>query len=243
MRRRHDEGEASAMVISWTRLLGTARVTIHSHDEALVRLVDDALHDQARLSVDRGLHRRDGTAAHLVVLDLDSPHSIETLRAYTQGASPIPTIALTRSGDLQPRLAAFANGADDVITVPAAEAEIAARIRALLRRSYGARLSFVPSVKVGDLEIDVMENRVRCGTTIPELTNTEQAILFVLASNAGHTVSRDTIRRSVWGAADAPPSNIVDRHVRSLRSKLGDSWRTPRYIATVRQAGYRLVAA
>ena len=80
-----------------------------------------------------------------------------------------------------------------MITVPAAQAEIAARTRALLRRAYGTRVSFVPSVKVGDLEIDVMENRVRCGATVPELTNTEQAILFVLATNAGHTVSRETI--------------------------------------------------
>ena len=127
--------------------------------------------------------------------------------------------------------------------MPIAEPELAARIRALLRRSYGQRLSFVPAVKVGDLEVDVMENRVRCGTAVPDLTSTEQAILFVLAKNAGHTVSREAIRRAVWGAIGAPPSNIVDRHVRSLRSKLGDSWREPRYIATVRQHGYRLVAA
>ena len=231
------------MVISWTRLLGSARVTVHTHDEALAGSIEHSLREQAQLSVDRGIHRRDGNVPHVVLLDLDGAHSIETLRAYTQGPVPIPTIALTRTADLQPRLAAYANGADDVIAIPVAESELAARIRALLRRSYGARLSFVPTVRVGDLEIDVMENRVRCGATVPELTNTEQAILFVLASNAGHTVSREMIRRSVWGAADAPPSNIVDRHVRSLRSKLGDSWRAPRYIATVRQAGYRLVAA
>lgn len=188
-------------------------------------------------------HAANGGSPHLVLVDLDGQHSIDALRAYTQGATPIPSIALTRGLDVQPRLAAFANGADDVIVIPVVPAELAARIRALLRRAYGARLSFVPAVKVGDLEIDVMENRVRCGTTAPELTNTEQAILFVLASNAGHTVSREMIRRSVWGATNAPPSNIVDRHVRSLRSKLGDSWRAPRYIATVRQAGYRLVGA
>ena len=231
------------MVISWTRLLGTARVTIHTPDQALATSIEHGLREHAQLAVDRSIHRRDGTVPHMVLLDLDSPHSIETLRAYTQGSAPVPTIALTRSADLQPRLAAYANGADDVIGIPVSEAELAARVRALLRRSYGTRLSFVPTVKVGDLEIDVMENRVRCGATVPELTTTEQAILFVLASNAGHTVSREMIRRSVWGAADAPPSNIVDRHVRSLRSKLGDSWRAPRYSATVRQAGYRLLAA
>jgi DNA-binding response OmpR family regulator len=231
------------MVISWTRLLGTARVTIHSHDEALVRSIEGALQEQARVFVERGVHRREGAIPHLVLVDLDGPHSIETLRAYTQGAAPTPAIALTRGGDLQPRLAAFANGADDVITVPGAQAEIVARTRALLRRAYGARLSFVPAVKVGDLEIDVMRNHVKCGEARPDLTSTEQAILFVLASNAGHTVSRESIRHAVWGSAEAPPSNIVDRHVRSLRSKLGDSWRAPRYIATVRQHGYRLVPA
>ena len=231
------------VVISWTRLLGTARVTIHTQDQALADSVELGLREHAQLSVDRGIHRRDATVPHIVLVDLDGAHSIETLRSYTQGAAPVPTIALTRTAELQPRLAAYANGADDVIAIPVTEAELAARIRALLRRAYGTRLSFVPTVKVGDLEIDVMENRVRCGATVPALTNTEQAILFVLASNAGHTVSREMIRRSVWGASNAPPSNIVDRHVRSLRSKLGDSWRTPRYIATVRQGGYRLVAA
>ncbi len=233
------------MVISWTRLLGSAKVTIHTHNEALARLVEDALRDQAHLTVDRGIHRREtnGNSPHLVLVDLDGLHSIETLRAYTQGATAIPAIVLTIGADLQPRLAAFANGADDVIGLPVAQPELAARLRALLRRAYGQRLSFVPAVKVGDLEIDVMANRVGCGANVPDLTSTEQAILFVLASNAGHTVSRETIRRTVWGAVDAPLSNIVDRHVRSLRSKLGDSWRTPRYIATVRQAGYRLVTA
>lgn len=231
------------MVISWTRLLGSPRVTVHSHDDTLLMLIEESLRGQVTLSAERGSHRRDGMTPHLVFLDLDGPHAIETLRSYTQGAAAIPTVAVSRTDDLQPRLAAFANGADDVIVLPAAAAEIAFRVRALLRRCYGERLSFVPTVKVGDLEIDVMENRVRCGATVPELTSTEQAILFVLATNAGHTVSRDTIRRTVWGAAEAPPSNIVDRHVRSLRSKLGDSWRAPRYIATVRQGGYRLVAA
>jgi DNA-binding response OmpR family regulator len=231
------------VVISWTRLLGTARVTIHTHDQALATFVEHSLREHAQLSVDGSIHRRDATVPHVVLVDLDAAHSIETLRAYTQGAAPIPTIAVTRTVDLPPRLAAYANGADDVIAIPVAGAELAARTRALLRRSYGTHLSFVPTVKVGDLEIDVMENRVRCGASVPELTNTEQAILFVLASNAGHTVSREMIRRSVWGASNAPPSNIVDRHVRSLRSKLGDSWRAPRYIATVRQGGYRLVAA
>ena len=233
------------MVINWTRLLGAPRIVVHSPDAGVQRLVTTALgQGSSDVVAERASRRHDGASVHLVIVDLEAPHSIETLRAYTQdGGAAVPAIVVTRSLDLQPRLAAYANGADDVVVIPAAETEIAARIRALLRRAYGHRLSFVPAVRVGDLEVDVMENRVRCGTSVPDLTSTEQAILFVLAKSAGHTVSRETIRRAVWGADEAPPSNIVDRHVRSLRSKLGDSWRAPRYIATVRQHGYRLVPA
>jgi DNA-binding response OmpR family regulator len=233
------------MVINWARLLGSPRVVVHTQDPAIGPLVEEALADRSvQIAIERNTRRRDGAhPPHVVFVDLATAHSIETLRSYTQGPGTIPAIALVRGPELQPRLAAFANGADDVISLPMAPTELGARVRALLKRCYGERLSFVPAVKVGDLEIDVMRNRVRCGEASPDLTSTEQAILFVLASNAGHTVSRESIRHAVWGTAEAPPSNIVDRHVRSLRSKLGDSWRAPRYIATVRQHGYRLVPA
>jgi DNA-binding response OmpR family regulator len=233
------------MVINWTRLLGAPRIAVHTQEPAIGHLLEDAVADRAaQVTVERTTRRLNGAQPpHLVFVDLSAPHSIEILRGYTQGPGAVPAVALLRGDDVQPRLAAFANGADDVIALPVSQAELGARIRALLKRCYGERLSFVPAVRVGDLEIDVMKNQVRCGESRPDLTNTEQAILFVLASNAGHTVSREAIRHAVWGTAEAPPSNIVDRHVRSLRSKLGDSWREPRYIATVRQHGYRLVPA
>lgn len=233
------------MAINWTRLLGSPRIAIHTEDATVGPMVEAALADRSfAISTERGTRRHDGVhPPHLVFVDLATPHSIEILRSYTQGPNAVPAIAVVRGADLQSRLTAFANGADDVIGIPTPAAELGARVRALLKRCYGERLSYVPAVTVGDLEIDVMRNHVKRGEARPDLTSTEQAILFVLASNAGHTVSREAIRRAVWGSADAPPSNIVDRHVRSLRSKLGDSWRQPRYIATVRQHGYRLVAA
>lgn len=233
------------MVINWTRLLGSPRIAIHTQDDAFRPMIEEALADRSfEIITERGTRRHNGVQPpHIVFVDLATPHSIEILRSYTQGPNAVPAIALLRASELQPRLAAFANGADDVVMVPMAPTEVGARVRALLKRCYGERLSYVPAVKVGDLEIDVMRNHVQCGAARPDLTSTEQAILFVLASNAGHTVSRESIRHAVWGIGEAPPSNIVDRHVRSLRSKLGDSWRAPRYIATVRQHGYRLVSA
>ena len=231
--------------MNWTRLLGPARIAVHTLDPASVQAVEAAAREQgATVTVEAGGRRKaNGQSPHVAVVDLAAPRAIETIRAYAFDGSHVPVVAITRAAELQLRLAAFANGADDVVTVPVAQAELAARLRALLRRAYGERAAYVPLVRVGDLEIDVMENRVRCGDRQPDLTGTEQAILYILASSAGHVVSRERIRRAVWGGAAAPPSNIVDRHVRSLRSKLGDSWREPRYIATVRQHGYRLVGS
>ena len=231
------------MVINWARLLGAPRVTVHTIDPAVTTLVEDAVAEQrAVVTTESQRRRQDLRPPHLVVVDLQSPRSAETLRLYAEDGGRIPVIAVTRTdADLPVRLAAFANGADDVVCLPVAPPELSARIRALLRRTYGERAAYVPTVTVGDLEIDVMEDRVRSGGEDRDLTSTEQAIIFVLASHPGQVVSREQIRRSVWGATGAPPSNIVDRHVRSLRSKLGDSWRAPRYIATVRQQGYRLL--
>jgi len=231
------------MVINWARLLGAPRVTVHTIDPAVTTLVEDAVAEQrAVVTIEAQRRRQDARPPHLVVMDLESPRSAETLRLYAEDGARIPVIAVTRTdADLQARLAAFASGADDVVCLPVAPPELSARIRALLRRTYGERAAYVPTVTVGDLEIDVMEDRVRSGGADRDLTSTEQAIIFVLASHPGEVVSREQIRRAVWGATGAPPSNIVDRHVRSLRSKLGDSWREPRYIATVRQQGYRLL--
>jgi len=233
------------MVINWTRLLGAPRVAVHTIDPTIASFVERALGEQrAVVTIERDRRSLDGTPPHVAIIDLQAPHATDSLRAYTQDSTRVPVIALTRAdGDLEPRLVAFANGADDVVGLPVAPAELSARIRAVLRRTYGERAAYVPAVTVGDLEIDVMENRVRSGGLDRDLTSTEQAILFILASNVGQVVSREQIRRSVWGATGAPPSNIVDRHVRSLRSKLGDSWRVPRYIETVRQQGYRLLGS
>ena len=230
--------------MNWARLLGPPRVTVHTVDPRVASLIESGVAEQrAVVTIEAQRRKTDVEPPHLAIIDLGGQHSIETLRSYAQDGSRIPVIAVTRTdGDLQPRLAAFANGADDVVSLPVEPAELCARIRALLRRTYGERAAYVPTVTVGDLEIDVIENRVRSNGKDRDLTNTEQAILFVLASSPGQVISREQIRRTVWGATGAPSSNIVDRHVRSLRSKLGDSWRQPRYIATVRQQGYRLLA-
>jgi DNA-binding response OmpR family regulator len=160
-------------------------------------------------------------------------------QAGTGGA--LPVIALTRRGDLATKLAAFDQGADDIVTVPFAPDELVARIGALLRRAYRVPLSVTPVLRLGDLELDLLNRRVHVGGHALQLTTLELTLLYVLAANAGQVVSRDELLDQVWGVDFLAESNVVDRHVRSLRAKLQNSWKQPRFIATVPGQGYRFV--
>ena len=110
----------------------------------------------------------------------------------------------------------------------------------MLRRvDRGAGLR--PVLRLGALEIDLLNRRVRAGASDLHLTSLEQSLLYLLAANAGRLLTRDEILDHLWGADYAAESNVVDRHVRNLRAKLGDDWRRPRYIATVPGRGYRFL--
>ncbi|HEU5288018.1 MAG TPA: response regulator transcription factor [Candidatus Limnocylindria bacterium] len=223
------------------------RVLSVSADQALARSID------LTLSRRRYVHRSEGTAQaakaaisgwrpHLVLLDLDIEAGagiqlIDEARSCVR----IGVIALTRRGDLHQQLDVYARGIDDYVRVPFVREDLAARIGAVLRRTHED--AGVPRVLFGDLEIDVLNRRVLTGERELHLTSLEQALLYLLAANAGDVLSRDQILDALWGADCAVESNSVERHVRALRAKLHDDWREPRYIETVRGVGYRLVPA
>jgi DNA-binding response OmpR family regulator len=169
--------------------------------------------------------------------DLDCGRLVEWLGSAEGGGSLLPTIALTRRGDLGDRLAALERGADDVLVIPFALEELLARAQALVRRSR--RSSTV--VRIGQLEVDVLRRQARLNGVDLRLTPLEQSLLYLLAANAGRILTRDAILNAVWGSEYAADSNLVDRHVRNLRTKIGDSWRQPRFIATVPGQGYRFM--
>ena len=152
-----------------------------------------------------------------------------------------PLVALTRRGDLKTKLAAFERGVDDILTVPFSPEELVARVLAVMRRSYGAAVAFTPTIRLGELEIDILNRHVRAGTSELHLTGLEQSLLYLLAANAGRLLTRDEILDALWGVDFVADSNVVDRHIRNLRIKLQNDWRRPRYIATVPGRGYRFV--
>jgi len=178
---------------------------------------------------------------HLAVVDMDvNDGEIMNWLEQTQARSErIPVVALTRRGDLKTKLAAFDRGVDDILTVPFSPEELVARILAVMRRTYGEVGVFAPVLKVGELEIDILNRSVTAGGHELHLTSLEQNLLYLLAANAGRLLTRDEIIDYLWGTDYAAESNVVDRHVRNLRAKLQNDWHRPRYIVTVPGQGYQ----
>jgi DNA-binding response OmpR family regulator len=205
-----------------------------NHGKYETRIVKDATSGRAELDVWR---------PHLLLVDLDA-HDADSLRLIGQRVASrrVPTIAFSKRGDLKTKLAAFDRGVDDIVTVPFVPEELVARTLALMRRSYGDAVAFIPVIKVAGLEVDLLNQHVKVGKLRPELTAIEQALLYLLASNPGQTLGREEILDALWGSDYVAGSNVVDRHVRNLRLKLRDNWRKPRFIGTVPGKGYRFLA-
>ena len=185
------------------------------------------------------------TSPHLAVVDMDHEESTELLRRLGATASltgsMTPVLGLTRRGDLKTKLRAFDLGVDDILTLPFSPEELLARAIVITRRASGADRAIIPTISLGEIEIDIVNRVVRAGSSVVHLTGIEQSLLYLLASRNGRAVSRDEILDVIWGTDFVAESNIVDRHVRALRIKLQNDYRHPRFIATVPGRGYRFV--
>ena len=178
-------------------------------------------------------------APHLAFIDLDlyEPFIDIVGRGLTHGQ--IPILAFTRRRDTALKLSAYERGADDIVEVPFTLDEIVARPFALLRRAHGINVTIVPKIRLDGLEVDLVAQRMSVGGRELQLTPIQQTLLYLLAANAGRSLSREDLLSSIWGGEFEIESNVVDRHIRELRVKLGDDWRAARYIETVPGAGYR----
>lgn len=181
----------------------------------------------------------------LAVVDMDiGGEKLVQHIARTAAASGIrpPVLALTRRGDLKTKLEAFDLGVDDIMTIPFSPEELLARVLVITRRTLGYAPQLNPVLKLGEMEIDIMQRLVRAGSSELHLTSLEQALLYLLAARAGEVVTRDEILDTLWGVDYVANSNVVDGHIRNLRAKLQNDWRRPRFISTVPGRGYRFIA-
>ncbi len=182
---------------------------------------------------------------HLTVIDMDHDDSTGLLgrlgASNTLTRRVTPALGLTRRGDLRTKLRAFDLGVDDILTVPFSPEELLARSIVITRRASGTDRPIVPTITLGEMEIDIINREVRTGTSVVHLSGIEQSLLYLLASRAGRVVTREQILDTIWGTDFVAESNVVDRHIRSLRIKLQNDYRHPRFIATVPREGYRFI--
>ena len=182
---------------------------------------------------------------HLGVVDMDHDDSTALLQrigaSNTLTRSVTPVLGLTRRGDLKTKLKAFDLGVDDILATPFSPEELLARAIVITRRASGTDRPIVPTIRLGEIEIDILSRQVRAGDSVVHLSGIEQSLLYLLASRGGQVVTRDEILDAIWGTDFVAESNIVDRHVRSLRIKLQNDYRHPRFIATVPGQGYRFI--
>jgi DNA-binding response OmpR family regulator len=171
----------------------------------------------------------------LMLPGIDGFETCRTLRRY----STVPIIMVTARSDTHDVVAGLEAGADDYVTKPFVAKELAARIRALLRRS---RAGDAPEsvMAFGDVEIEPEAGVVRRAGTEVHCTRTEFRLLCELADHPGKVLSREHLLEKVWGYDYFGDGRLVDVHVRRLRTKVEPDPANPRFILTVRGMGYKL---
>ena len=180
----------------------------------------------------------------LVLLDLRLPDisGFDVCRAL-RAMSIVPIIMVTAQTDTQDMVTGLEAGADDYVTKPVVPKELAARIRAHLRRAQlvGAADSTAASEIFGDIDVRRDQGLVFKGGKEVSLTKTEFNLLCEFADHPNIVLSRDQLLERVWGYDYLGDSRLVDAHVRRLRVKIEDQPDDPRLIVTVRGIGYRLM--
>jgi len=179
-------------------------------------------------------------APQVVLLDLGLP-DVEglTLISMIRAASQVPIIVITAQDDDPTMVRALDGGADDYVVKPFGTDQVAARVRAVLRR--GGRESAPSAIRVGDLVVDERTRTATLGGEPLDLARKEFDVLLLLASRAGEVVTKRELLTEVWQQPYGGSDRTVDVHLSWLRRKLGESAAEPRYLISVRGVGVRLV--
>jgi DNA-binding response OmpR family regulator len=198
-------------------------------------------------------HRPALVVLDLMLPELDGRAVIRAVRSDEQAAAT-PILVLSARGTTLDRIAGLEDGADDYLPKPFSPSELVVRVKAILRRTSGASIpgAATPDAAAGSamgghgvirhngLLLDPARHEVMVDGRSVQLTHVEFRLLRTLLEADGRVLSRDQLLDAVWGEDEAEVlDRTIDVHVRRLRDKLGDDADAPRWVATVRGAGYR----
>lgn len=178
----------------------------------------------------------DTFSAAAIDVMLPEMSGFEICRHLRKHGNALPVLLLTARDAVEDRVLGLDSGADDYLTKPFAFAEFAARIRALVRRDAGSPRA---TLRIGGVVLDAATVRATAsGGSLP-MSSKEFALLWMLASRAGETLTRAEILQEVWGTTQHIDANVVDQYVSYLRRKLEPA-ASGITIVTVRGVGYQL---
>lgn len=188
------------------------------------------------VTVTEALHLLAGENFDAIVLDLGLPDrdGYDIVRHLRQRNLALPVLILTARDAVEDRVQGLDLGADDYIVKPIAMAELQARLRALIRRSFGTGSS---RFSIGDLELDTVGKRAFVMNQALELSGREWAVLEYLATHTRRIVSKEQLIQAITGLAQELSENAIEAYVHRLRGKIEGSGTI---IRTVRGLGYML---
>ena len=194
------------------------------------------------------LHAADGAAGlavaqkggfDVLIVDRMMPkmNGVEVVSTLRREGDATPVLFLSALGEVSDRVDGLTAGADDYLVKPYAFAELIARVEALSRRRETGAVA--TTLKVGDLEMNLIARTVHRGTTEIDLQPREFQLLEFMMRHAGQSVTRTMLLEKVWEYHFDPQTNVIDVHISRLRSKI-DKGFDRQMLQTVRGAGYRL---
>jgi two-component system response regulator CpxR len=222
-----------------------AKILLADDDEELCQLLSDFLVREG-FGVDvandgaTALQRAASEDYDALILDVMLPQrsGIEVLRELRR-VSQLPVLMLTALGEDIDRILGLELGADDYVPKPCNPREIAARLRAILRRTRGeSEASRLADLVVGPVALNAASRTVSLRGEAVSLTGTEFNILAMLMRDAGHVVSKETIAQDVLGRPLRPFDRSIDVHISKLRRKLGLAADGESLIHTIQRGGY-----
>ena len=176
----------------------------------------------------------------LILLDLGLPdRDGMSLIQEVRETDTVPIIVLSARSNERDKVEALDLGANDYITKPFGLLELAARVRAALRRQPAEHRQH--RLTGGDLVIDLDNHEVTQSGRHLDLTLKEYELLRILLSNSSRVVPRDELLGEIWGFDFVGETRTLDMHIKTLRAKLHDDVENPRYIKTIRSVGYKFI--